>query len=212
MAEVDNNQNVEINNNENNEVDEPKPEVYIIPQDPPMEEVPDQPKLTPEECFDQADPQKTGKVDKGQFLTLLRLLDRNPDTKVEKSDFYFAGLDINQLGFITKEQFIGLINEMNNEGKIGKAKLAFRGFDKNRDCALTWEEMNLSIQFLHNNITDENLKNSLKDFHLPENSKFPFAIWYHAMNPNEPFLYIKTFEYNVLLKSKCVKSGSRFDF
>jgi len=157
--------------------------------------------------FEETDVNHNGKLDIEEFHSLMCKLENNPETKREKTDFYFRGLDQANQGFVSQNDFFVMISIMKNEGKIGRSKLHFRCADLDRDSQLSIEEAYNLLQFQHfDNITREDIETILFEKTGKKESMVNFAVYYKLVSGDDIDLNTNPYEgnsENVAKKSGC---------
>ena len=153
-----------------------------------------------EKKFDDIDTKKTGKMDKATFNTLYNELE-GKEMPREESDVMFDGIDIDNSGKVTKQEFMDLVRAIVNNNELYKIKLVFRAFDKDRSSLLDLKEVISIVKYTGKEITDEQAQTFVENQTGKKNGKISFANLYKLLTDKD--IDPKTDPYDGKLKSGC---------
>ncbi|EAY10226.1 EF hand family protein [Trichomonas vaginalis G3] len=153
-----------------------------------------------EKKFDEMDTGKDGKMKAKEFNALYAELEGKECTQ-EESDVMFRGIDIDNSGTVTKEEFMDMVKAVVNNDDLYTYKLIFRAFDKDRSKALECKEVIAIHKYCGKEVTQEQVEKFMVEETGKKNGKITFAMLYKLLTGKK--IAAETDPYDGKLKSKC---------
>lgn len=113
--------------------------------------------------FDEKDTDKTGAIKIAQFKTLFPEI-MGGNSSDETAEMYFRGIDANNSGVVTRQEFTKFVTATLNKDEDYMIKLAFRSFDKDQSQNLNCAEVKAIAKYVGREMTDDEVEAAMEKF------------------------------------------------
>ena len=123
--------------------------------------------------FDENDTDKKGSIQINQFKALFSDI-MSGNASDESAEMYFRGIDANNKGKITRQEFSNFVSAALNKDQDYMIKLAFRSFDKDQSQNLNCAEVKAIAKYVSRDMTDDEVEAAMQSFTGSKNGSLTY--------------------------------------
>lgn len=150
--------------------------------------------------FDEKDSKKKGAIKIAEFKSLFPEI-MGGDTSAETAEMYFKGIDIDNSGTVSRQEFSDFVTAALNKDQNYIIKMAFRSFDTDRSKNLDSKEVKAIAKYVGRDMTDDEVSKAMESITGKKKGKLTYAQVVKMITGKE--IDAKTDPYDGKLKSKC---------